>query len=143
VRRSPFKKQLKAKAAQSRAKAAKGGYRNLGIGDTTFTFRIGNQFTDIRGPQEKHLVPHWTMNKMTRFEYSQVPMVDCRTCDCMGCDCGGSHRDLSLCITPGKIHEFLLANSDEARKAESRARAAAAATKLATYPARRSHARYA
>jgi hypothetical protein len=124
VKRSPLKKQLKAKAARSRAKVAKGRERKLVIGDVTFTFFVGKAFTDIRGPQEKWLVPHWTMNKMTQEQYETIPMVDSRTCDCMRCDCGYYHRDLSLCITPSKIREFLIAHSTTA--------------KLATYPARRS-----
>jgi hypothetical protein len=141
VRRSRLKKQLKAKAARSRAKIAKMGARRLVIGDVTFTFRIGKGFTDIRGPNEKWLVPHWTLNKMTQAEYEAVPWEDCTTCDCISCDSGYCHRSLSLCITPGKIAEFLIANSPEASKANSRQQAALAAAKLATYPARRSHRR--
>jgi hypothetical protein len=139
VKRSRLKKQLKAKAARSRARVAKGRNRKLVIGDVTFTFFVGKAFTDIRGPREKWLVPHWTMNKMTQTQYEDTPTMSVETgCFCMTCDCGGWHRDTALCITPSKIREFLVASSVEANKAASRERAAIAATKLATYPARRS-----
>jgi hypothetical protein len=122
MKRSRLKKQLKAKAARSRAKIAKMGSRRLVIGDVTFTYRIGKSFTDIRGPNEKWLVPHWTLNKMTQEQYEAVPWDDCTTCDCMSCDCGYSHRNLSLCITPGKLAEFLIAHSTTAKLAASPAR---------------------
>jgi hypothetical protein len=126
VRRSRLKKQLKAKAARSRERVAKGRNRKLVIGDVTFTYFIGKAFTDIRGPQEKWLVGHWTMNKMTQEQYEDTPTASVETgCFCMTCDCGGWHRDSSLCITPSKIREFLIAHG--------------ASTKLAKHPARRSH----
>ena len=138
MKRSLLKKELR--AARRERQQHKSRFRKLVIGDLTFLFFIGADFTDIRHPngQEKYLVSHWAMNKMTREEYEAIPMVDSRTCDCMRCDCGYFHRDFSLLVTPAKIREFVLAHSAEAQKAVTRATAAQAAAKLAKMPRRRS-----
>ncbi len=139
MKRSLLKKELR--AARRERQQHKSRFRKLVIGDLAFQFFIGKDFTDIRHPngQEKYLVSHWAMNKMTREEYEAVPLdIVVTGCFCMTCDCGGSHAAYALCITPSKIREFVLAHSAEAQKAVTRATAAQAAAKLAKMPRRRS-----
>jgi len=139
MKRSLLKKELR--TARRERQRHKSRFRKLVIGDLTFLFFIGKDFTDIRHPngREKYLVAHWTMNKMTREVYDAIPLDSVETgCFCMTCDCGGCHRSHDLLITPAKIQEFLLAHSVEAQKAVSRARAAQAAAKLVRVPRRRS-----
>lgn len=141
MKRSLLKKELK--AARRERQQHKSRFRKLVIGDLIFLFFIGGEFTDIRHPngQEKHLVSHWAMNKMTREEYEAVPLDSVATgCFCMTCDCGGSHRSYALLISPAKVREFLLTHSLEAQKAVSRASAAHSAAKLAKVPRRRGYA---
>lgn len=134
MKRSLLKKELR--AARRERQQHKSRFRKLVVGDLTFQFFIGRDFTDIRHPNghEKYLVSDWEMNGMTREEYEAVPMVDSRTCDCMRCDCGYFHRAYHLWITPAKVREFVLTHSLEAQEAVTRAPAAQAAAKLAKVP---------
>jgi len=138
MKRSLRKKDLKA-ARKARQRDVSQHFRKLVIGDRTYLYHVGDTFTEIRGPQEKYLVSHWAMNKMTREQYEAVPLSSVETgCFCMRCDCGGSHRNPDLYPTPGKLREFLIATSVEANKANSRERAAIAAAKLERMPKRKS-----